>query len=128
METENFVETMGAGFSKAASVDNVFGEPIRVGEKTIIPVASVAYGFGGGYGHSVKTQPFEEKTDAFQNPKPKGEGAGGGGGMYSKAKGVYEVTPYSTRFIPANPVRQILMGIAIGFILKSFYFSKRRKN
>ena len=127
MEKENFVETLGASFSKTASVKNVYGEPIRIGEKTIIPVASIAYGFGGGYGHGPKTRTDGERKDATEKAKFEGEGAGGGGGMYSKAKGVYEVTPAGTRFIPANPAREILIGIAIGFLLKTFFFSKHRK-
>ena len=127
MENEKFLENLGAGFSKTASIKNVYGEPIRVGEKTIIPVASIAYGFGGGYGHGTKAKTSESKNDASQKTNPEGEGAGGGGGMYAKAKGVYEITSAGTKFIPANPAREILIGVAIGFLLKTFFFSKRRK-
>lgn len=127
MENQNFVENLGAGLSKAVSVKNVYGEPIHVGEKTIIPVASVAYGFGGGYGHGLKTKKPEVKNIATQEASPEGEGAGGGGGMYSKAKGVYEITPTGTKFIPANPVKEILTGIVIGFLIKTLFFSKNLK-
>lgn len=35
---------------KSANVNAVFGQPVQVGEKTVIPIASVAYGFGLGFG------------------------------------------------------------------------------
>lgn len=54
MNNEMFIENLGAGLLKNASIKNVFGEPIKAGEKTIIPVASIAYGFGGGYGNGNK--------------------------------------------------------------------------
>jgi len=33
---------------KSANVNAVFGQPVQVGEKTVIPIASVQYGFGLG--------------------------------------------------------------------------------
>lgn len=127
MENQNFLEDLGAGFSKTASVKNVYGEPIRVGEKTIIPVASIAYGFGGGQGRGFKTKKPEVNDIAVREASLDGEGSGGGGGMYSKPTGVFEITPGGTKFIPANPVKQVLMGMAIGFLVKTFFFSKHRK-
>jgi len=126
MENENFVETLGAGFSRTASIKNVYGEPIHVGEKTIIPVASVAYGFGGGFGRGIKPKKAEFKSNVTLETSPDGEGAGGGG-MYSKPNGVYEVTPTGTKFIPANPAKHILTGIVIGFLIKTLFFSKDKK-
>jgi len=127
MENENIVETLGAGFSRAASVKNIYGEPIKVGEKTIIPVASVAYGFGGGFGRGGKSRKTELKSNVSLETTPDGEGAGGGGGMYSRPRGVYEVTPTGTKFIPANPAKQVITGIVIGFLIKTLFFSKNKK-
>ena len=50
MENGNFLEKMASQFGQNASVKNVYGEPVRAGEKIIIPVARIAYGLGGGYG------------------------------------------------------------------------------
>lgn len=36
MGTENFIEN--------TTIKNVYGEPVRAGDKTIIPVAQIAYG------------------------------------------------------------------------------------
>ena len=120
---DNFIERIASGFGQTASVKNVFGEPIEVGDKKVIPVARIAYGFGGGYGEGGK------KIQAANSPseKPFGEGAGGGGGMYARAKGVFEIGPQGTRFIPAHAYQHLVMGVALGFLLKAVFFRKRRK-
>jgi uncharacterized spore protein YtfJ len=56
MANENFIEKLASGLGQTASVKNVFGEPIQVGDKKIIPVARITYGFGGGYGERIKTK------------------------------------------------------------------------
>jgi len=124
MNNENFVENLSQSLTHSATVKNVYGEPIRVGDKTIIPVATIAYGFGGGYGHGRAKK--IRSNDAAQNDGPAGEGAGGGGGMFSKATGVYEITPAGTKFIPANAARYILTGIAIGFLVKTLLISRKK--
>lgn len=125
MENENFIEKLAAGFGQSASVKNVFGEPIQAGDKTIIPVAKITYGLGGGFGHSKKNK---KQLEAVVSPEeaPIGEGAGGGGGLLATPKGVYEITPKCTRFIPANSTRQVMMGIVVGMLLKSLFFSGRK--
>ena len=125
MANENFIEKLAAGFGQSASVKNVFGEPIQAGDKTIIPVACIAYGLGGGFGQGRKMA--KPSAEAAAGEAPVGEGAGGGGGMHARAKGVYEITPAATRFIPAGNARQLVCGIVIGILLKSFLFPARRK-
>ena len=120
---DNFIERIASGFGQTASVKNVFGEPIEVGDKKVIPVARIAYGFGGGYGEGGKK--FHDPSS--EKPFPVGEGAGGGGGMYARAKGVFEIGPQGTRFIPAHAYQHLVMGVALGFLLKAAFFRKRRK-
>jgi len=124
---DNFVERIASGFGQTASVKNVFGEPIEVGDKKVIPVARIAYGFGGGYGEGGKKMQGQMNQLSPEKPFPAGEGAGGGGGMDARAKGVFEICPEGTRFIPAHAHQHLLMGIAIGFLLKVVFFRKRRK-
>src|SRR3954464_13471218 len=110
METPDFLENLASQFGVNASVKNVFGEPIQAGDKTIIPVAQIAYGLGGGYGQGPKKGKLAmQNADDMQQNGDKGEGAGGGGGMYAKPKGVYEVTPRGTRYIPAIDAKQIVI-------------------
>ena len=128
MENENFIEKLASSFGQNASVKNVFGEPIHSGDKTIIPVARIAYGFGGGYGQGNKKQKKDDAAEQVHaEEEPVEKGAGGGGGFTATAKGIYEITPTCTRFIPANPTQKILIGVAIGYLLKKFFFSKKKK-
>lgn len=127
MAEENIIENLATSLGQNASVKNVFGEPVRVGDKTIIPVAKLAYGFGGGFGQGRKKGKSEVVEGENENESPVGKGAGGGGGFNAVAKGIYEITPTSTRFIPANPARKILTGIMIGYLLKKFFFSHKKK-
>lgn len=123
MENENFIERIAKGFSQNASVKYLYGDPIQSGNKTIIPVASIAYGFGGGYGQGADKKKRAPSSNIEGDNDPSAEGAGGGGGMRATLKGIYEITPEATRFIPANNTKQLLTGIVIGFLLKALFFS-----
>jgi uncharacterized spore protein YtfJ len=125
---DNFIERIASGFGQTVSVKNVFGEPIEAGNKKIIPVARIAYGFGGGYGQGGNNKmPVQTNELSSEKQFPAGEGAGGGGGMYARAKGIFEISPEGTKFIPADAGKQLLMGVAIGFFLKAFFFGRRKK-
>jgi uncharacterized spore protein YtfJ len=122
MENENALEKIVTPLERTASVRNVYGEPIVTENKTIIPVARIAFGFGGGYGKKNKNnnQPVTDSNPLMEN------GAGGGGGMYAMPKGVYEITPYSTRFIPVNNTRQLVLGMVIGFLIRGLMLRRRK--
>jgi len=70
---------------KSANVNAVFGQPVQVGEKTVIPIASVTYAFGLGFGEQ------EEQANEAN------VGGGGGAGAIAKPLGLAEITPESTR-------------------------------
>lgn len=111
---KQFLETLAEKFGQNASVKNVYGEPVTTQGRTIIPVAKIAMGLGGGHG-----QKNGNRKNAAVNGQPddhKGEGEGGGGGMIATAKGVYEVTSKCTRFIPANAARQLFTMAALAFV------------
>ncbi|RYG53760.1 MAG: hypothetical protein EOO01_03500 [Chitinophagaceae bacterium] len=128
MVNENFLEKLASGLGQTAAIKNVMGEPIHLHEKTIIPVARVAYGFGGGYGEGRRKQGSHQSLQDIPGEQgPMGEGAGGGGGVHASVKGVFEITPNSSRFIPANPGRHVLLGIAIGFLLRSIFFKRAKR-
>jgi len=91
----------------SASVKAVYGEPIETQGKTIIPVARVAYGFGGGYGES------KDNKQEGRNS----EGGGVGGGLAVKPVGVIEVTEEETRFIPLSGKKKLAGMLALGFVL-----------
>lgn len=124
MPNNDLVERLSTGLGQSATIGNVFGEPIHVDQKTIIPVAKISYGFGGGYGQGQGKRNRVSATQENESAQP--EGAGGGGGMYASAKGVFEITPTATRFVPATSIRHVMAGIAIGFFLKSILFRRRK--
>jgi uncharacterized spore protein YtfJ len=125
MENANFIENIATRLGQNATVKNVYGDPVVAGDKTIIPVAQVALGFGGGYGKNPKKFLKQGSSDYNHDDKG-GEGLGGGGGMYARPKGVYEISPEGTKFIPANYTRQLLIAALAGFFIRSL-LTRRKK-
>lgn len=89
----------------------VFGEPVRQGDTTLVPVASVRVGGGlGGDG---------------------AEGAGGGGGVVSQPVGAFSVSADgSVAWHPAVNVNRIVWGgqlaIATAVVACAIAFRRRR--
>jgi uncharacterized spore protein YtfJ len=106
------LESMFEPLTRSASVKSVYGEAISANGKTIIPVARVAYGFGGGRG--------SKPSDS--NPQ---EGEGGGGGVYAVPVGVLEVTETQTRFIALSDKRRLAGAALIGFCLGAWLARRR---
>ncbi len=48
-DTVNFerIQSLAERLGERASVETVYGDPVSVGDRTVVPVASVGYGFGG---------------------------------------------------------------------------------
>ena len=88
---------------KSANVNAVFGQPVQVGEKTIIPIASVTYAFGLGFGEQ------EEQANEAN------VGGGGGAGAMAKPLGLAEITPESTHVeTVVDEQRVIRAGMLLG--------------
>ncbi len=85
-----------------ASVNALFGEPVTVEGRTIIPVAKIAYGFGMGAGTApvLSSTGEQEETDEESPSQPANEGSGGGGGMMGQPLAVVEVTEEAVRVQP----------------------------
>lgn len=90
-----------------AHVKNIYGDPIVAGDKTIVPVARISYGFGGG-------------------TRGKEEGGGGGGGLKAYPAGFIEITPAATRFVAIGEKRKIagalILGIGLGMLAGRRHF------
>ena len=92
----------------SATTKTVYGDPVVVEDKTLIPVARVRYGFGAGGG----------SNDGDSG----GEGSGGGGGVEVTPIGIIEISGLGTRYISLESPRVfikyalIAMGI-IAFVL-----------
>jgi uncharacterized spore protein YtfJ len=70
-----------------------FGMPISAGDRTVIPVAEVMYGFGFGWGAG-----GNDATDA----EDYGSGGGGGGGTKARGVAVIEVSPGGVQIHPVR--------------------------
>ena len=88
----------------SASVKTVYGDPITAEGKTVIPVAKVAYGFGGGSG--AKTKGGDGKTPA--------ESEGAGGGVAARPVGVVEITGQETKFVQFGQPKKLAITALVG--------------
>jgi uncharacterized spore protein YtfJ len=102
MEAERLLGSLSERLGSEASIKQVYGEPIHVGGRTVVPIARVAYGFGGGIAKS-------------------GEEGGGGGGMHAWPAGALEITADGAQFIGYGAGRKLvgalLLGVAAGILL-----------
>jgi uncharacterized spore protein YtfJ len=107
-ESKTQLEEVFKSIIDHAGARTVYGEHVSVDGKTILPVATIRYGFGGSSGG---------KGNNWQH------GGGGGGGLVAKPLGVVEITQLQTRFIPIFSSRALLvavgLGVCIGFLAGS---------
>ena len=120
MSAEAMLETLGKSLGFTATVKSVFGDPIHVDGKTVVPVAKVALGFGSGFGAGRGTQ--HSLADGHA------EGGGGGGGMRAVPAGALEITPSSTRFVPFHDMRWLAATFCGGIILGALFSHHRIKS
>jgi uncharacterized spore protein YtfJ len=88
------VSSIAERLRTSARVEVVYGEERKIGDKTIIPIAVVAYGFGGGSGGGAA--PSENGASGVAS----GGGGGGGGGVRVQPVAVLEVTGDESRILP----------------------------
>lgn len=108
MSIKETLETLAERL-QATGVRTIYGEPISAEGRTIIPVARVSYGFGGG-----DAQAGIPGTQSH-NGKGEGAGAGGGGGVHAVPAGVVEITREQTRFVRFDEWRPLAVAAMIGF-------------
>ncbi len=109
--TDRFIERLASVIGGRASVQAVFGEPVERGDVTVIPVARVRWGFGGGTG----------LMDAGPTP---GSGSGGGGAASADPAGYIEIGPDGTSFRPIisaypSPFLVLAGAVAFGIMLRA---------
>jgi uncharacterized spore protein YtfJ len=87
-------------FAEKRDVTLVYGDPIKLEHRTILPVAKVKYNLGAGSGY--------EDGDESENKKGSG-GEGGGGQFLIKPVGVYDITDEKTTYKPIVPLEMIFI-------------------
>jgi uncharacterized spore protein YtfJ len=81
----SFLDRLAERVGVSARASAVFGEPVERGDVTVIPVAKVRAGFGGG-------------TGSMPAGDAEGEGRGGGGGFMASPLGFIEVSSSGASF------------------------------
>jgi len=77
MSLQKILSTVGEAVSRRATVESVVGQPIVVGKRTLLPIARIQYGFGGGDNAGI---------------------IGSGGGMEAVPLGLVEIGPDGVLF------------------------------
>lgn len=108
------------------SIHNIFGNPLEAQGKTIIPVARIVMGLGGGFGQGGGAKEDGAPADSSADKK-QGSGSGAGGGFYAVPKGVFEVSDKGTRFIPVASSKKWLAGTVLGFLAGCWFASRKKK-
>jgi uncharacterized spore protein YtfJ len=98
MDIQQLLQGMAERVSASASVKNVYGDPVVVGTRTVVPAAQVRYSFGGGGGN-------------------KRDREGGGGRVSARPCGALEVTPEGTRFIAFDDRPRMGAALVLGVVL-----------
>ena len=116
---DGFVERMAERVGGKASVRAVFGDPIERDGITVIPVAKVRWGFGGGAGRGpIAVGPGIDgqapEVSLSEDSSQSGSGSGGGGGVTADPIGYLEIGPDGANFRPIKPVMP-----SPGFLLAS---------
>jgi uncharacterized spore protein YtfJ len=106
MSESNSIEPIEQLFEKL-KVDAVFGEPIKEGDVTLIPVADVGVGFGFGSGQNPAAAAEGGEAESSQ-------GMGGGGGGKASPRGYIKITPDGVTFESTMDENRVaLAGIAM---------------
>ena len=119
MAANEMLQRLGESLGSTASVKSVFGDPIQVEGKTVVPVAKVIFGFGAGFGSGRGTD--------LSLPDGRAEGGGGGGGVRAVPAGALEITASSTRFIPLHDSRWLATAFATGVLLGAFFLRRVKR-
>jgi uncharacterized spore protein YtfJ len=93
--TDDILTTLADRLGGRFTASTVFGAPVERDGVTVIPVATVRLGFGGGSGGDRRSEQ---------------SGDGGGGGGSGTAAGYIEIRDGYSRFVPVvHPARMLAM-------------------
>jgi uncharacterized spore protein YtfJ len=103
---DSIVEMLAEKVGVRAAAGAVFGQPVESDGVTVIPVAKVRWGFGGGSGRGI-----EEGSETGEI----GEGSGGGGGAMASPLGFIEIRDGRAEFKRTHdPVSAVPVILAAG--------------
>lgn len=122
---QNTLSEMLERIRATARIELVYGKERKIGDKTLIPIAAVAFTFGAGAGGG--TAPVTSSDDGVVEA-PMGGGGGGGGSVRVLPVGVLEVDADETRMVPIlDWTRIITTGLTVFGIWMVFRTIFRRR-
>ncbi|MGI2328194.1 spore germination protein GerW family protein [Planococcus sp. YIM B11945] len=95
-------------FSTARDVSLVYGDPVEMQGRTIIPVAKVKYRVGAGAGAGFEHEDKDPASSSFKEVEG-GHGEGAGGTFQVKPVGIYDVTAEKIFYRPIVPIELIVL-------------------
>ena len=103
MDVKETLQSIGERLQTGATVKAVFGDPVTAGDRTVIPVARVRFGFGAGGSDN--------------------EGGGGGGGVRADPAGMIEISPAGTTFkaFPLPDYPRVAIAFALGILVAKLF-------
>lgn len=137
MEIMDYLNGIMDKLRKFAGVEFCFGNPQTVGDLTLIPVARLAYGLGGGSGTASgrKKKPQEHAIDESSeemietaDPEPaksEATGMGGGGGMQTVPLGIFIIRKDKVSFRPVVSFKEAAVAAGILLLLLWRIFRKK---
>ena len=114
---DTFLERLANRIGAQANVKAVFGDPIERDGLTVIPVARVRWGFGGGAGGpGMVARGGPGKDGTYDGPETPGgaSGSGGGGAVTADPIGWLEIGPDGAEFksiVPAMPSPGFMLAV-----------------
>lgn len=108
METYSGFTEKIEGLSRLVGIERVFGKPEQVNGKTILPVATVSWSGGMGFGRA------EDPGKETPSQERRAHGGGGGGKVKVRPVALVEITAAETRIVPIiDRTRIILAGMLL---------------
>lgn len=124
MSSPTFLESLSDKLQRSATVKAIYGDPIEAGGRTVIPVARISYGLGGGFGTGSANH---GKKQNAEQPAGHGEGGGGGGGVTVTPLGIVEITQERTRYLPIRSGKGASAGAFLAGFIAGMLLGKRRR-
>src|SRR5262245_13818429 len=106
MRVDEILRSVTDRVKAEADVRTIYGETRQVGNKTIIPVGRLWYGFGAGGGQAPSQMGPEGVVEAG--------GGGGGGGVAVSPVGFLVAEGEDLRFLPVGDRRRLAMAVGVG--------------
>jgi uncharacterized spore protein YtfJ len=102
---QELLKTVNEKLASLGDARAVVGQPMKLGEVTLVPVSRIGVGFGGGGGEGEGDQELHAALHGRKSKvelKGKGQGTGGGAGAGAKARPVAVIafTPEGVQILP----------------------------